>query len=256
MMNNVLFLYLAGQHVDNTSGAVFVSVVVTLIAVIGGCAYWKSQVVEGKDMPIAENQHDYRVDRPDYVSFEDKAREKFAKKAQSEAVAVRSSRPKKETEKGSYCLAHVKESEIDDAEFERIIENEFSPELCERAFYTKVVGVKHKNPDGTFRSRIVSECSVTEQLYLHHEVDNAYDVNAIAVYRQGDLQQLGYLSAEVASQVCPDIKRGVFWFAFLRGRNFSPVTGGVVSANIYLLRFTDAVIREIAARSKTELVSG
>ena len=68
-----------------------------------------------------------------------------------------------------------------------------------RHFYTKVVGVVHKNDDGSDRQEILSTCSPLETLRLEHE-DNPYDPNAIRVCTE-DGRQIGHLPREVASDV-------------------------------------------------------
>ncbi len=63
-----------------------------------------------------------------------------------------------------------------------------------RHFHTKIVGVTHKNADGSNRQKIIRKCGVFETLVFDHEEDNPHDANAVRVCRQNG-QQLGYLNS-------------------------------------------------------------
>ena len=67
-----------------------------------------------------------------------------------------------------------------------------------RSFFTKIVGVTHRNKDRTSRQRLIAQCCVGEELILEREPDNPVDTNAIKVLRATG-QQLGYIRAEVAA---------------------------------------------------------
>ena len=62
-------------------------------------------------------------------------------------------------------------------------------------FFTKVVGVTHRNDDGTSRQAIIRRCSQLEQLDLVRQKDNPHDPNAMMVC-QSSGEQLGYLSED------------------------------------------------------------
>jgi hypothetical protein len=89
-----------------------------------------------------------------------------------------------------------------------------------RHFFTKVAGVSHKNRDGTRRQRILANCIPLEQLVLIHEDENPFDPNAIAVKRQNG-EQIGYLRAELATEVAENNKLGYKYTAFI-----TMITGG------------------------------
>lgn len=76
-----------------------------------------------------------------------------------------------------------------------------------RSFYTKIVGVSHKNPDGSSRQKIIARCSVGERLRLVREPDNPHDSQAIAVVRESG-EQLGYISSDVAFRLADEIDNG------------------------------------------------
>lgn len=63
-------------------------------------------------------------------------------------------------------------------------------------FFSNIAGVS-QDPN---RQQAVGAVVPGEWLSLRPEPDNAYDENAIALYRQNG-QQLGYLSADVATDV-------------------------------------------------------
>lgn len=89
-----------------------------------------------------------------------------------------------------------------------------------RHFFTKVVGVTHRNDDGGSRQRIIQDCRARERLILEHDADNPVDPNAVRVCREnGD--QLGFLRAELAEEVLSKSGRGFRYVAFV-----SEITGG------------------------------
>lgn len=104
-----------------------------------------------------------------------------------------------------------------------------------RHFFTKVVGVTHKNPDGSNRQRYIESCSLREELRLAPEPDNRYDSDAVKVCRATG-QQLGYLDSVLASEVAAALKHGVRFRAYisdLRGGTPDKPTRGV---NLLIVR--------------------
>jgi len=101
-------------------------------------------------------------------------------------------------------------------------------------FFSKVVGVTHQNADGSDRQKILTDCECFERLELIHEDDNPVDANAIAVCRcNGD--QLGHLSAGLATEVVERQQKGYRYGAYL-----TALTGGkpdrpTIGANILIL---------------------
>ncbi len=81
-----------------------------------------------------------------------------------------------------------------------------------RIIQTKILGVSHRNPDGTSRQQIIRNfCHAGDALFLIREPDNPADANAIQVIRicrgadgKADFRErLGYLSKEIALDLAP-----------------------------------------------------
>ena len=89
-----------------------------------------------------------------------------------------------------------------------------------RSFFTKIVGVTHRNPDGSDRQKIIGQCRVGEDLRLVREPKNRYDPNAVAVHRLNG-QQLGYIGSDLAAEMADDAEEGVQF-----GARISDLTGG------------------------------
>jgi hypothetical protein len=85
-----------------------------------------------------------------------------------------------------------------------------------RYFFTKIVGVTHRNNDGSDRQAIIAGCSPFESLQAEHE-DNPHDPNAIRVSRLSG-EQIGYLSREVAAEL---------WWKMQHGFNFAVIAGQI-----------------------------
>jgi hypothetical protein len=76
----------------------------------------------------------------------------------------------------------------------------------------RVVGVTHKNRDGSDRQRILKSSRPGMRVTIAREPDNPVDPNAVAVRIAGG-QQIGYLAAEVAQWVAPWLGSGQVDFA-------------------------------------------
>jgi len=76
-------------------------------------------------------------------------------------------------------------------------------------FSTKVVGVSHKNDDGSSRQKIIRKtCSAGQRLFLVREPDNPHgNGNTIAVVT-GKGKQVGYLGTDTADDLAPFIDSG------------------------------------------------
>lgn len=72
-------------------------------------------------------------------------------------------------------------------------------------FMTKIVGVVHKNNDGTSRQEILKKCKRGEKLTLIHE-PIPQDENAVKVCRENG-EQIGWLSQILAAEIPPDLIR-------------------------------------------------
>ena len=81
-------------------------------------------------------------------------------------------------------------------------------------FHTKLVGVTHRNPDGTERQDLIEELEDAFELAgeiplgLKREPKNPFDPNAIAVL-DPEGRQLGFLSRKVAETLAPQLDQGV-----------------------------------------------
>lgn len=86
--------------------------------------------------------------------------------------------------------------------------------------YTKVVGVTHKNADGSSRQRILKrmrrEERDHERVYLEHEPENPYDENAVKVLNT-DCEQLGYLERSLAADIVGRAAKGETFSAVITG---------------------------------------
>jgi hypothetical protein len=86
--------------------------------------------------------------------------------------------------------------------------------IMSRSFRTKVVGVTHKNKDGSDRQKIISKCKVGDSLLLQRDYGNEYDEHAIAVLRTTTNEQLGFIARDVAfrhegmNDLAPHLDRG------------------------------------------------
>ena len=79
--------------------------------------------------------------------------------------------------------------------------------LASGEFYSSVVGVSHKNPDGSDRqAHIKKYCKAGAPLTLEREPQNPHDPNAIAVLCNG--VQIGYLRGRMAQEYAESIDDG------------------------------------------------
>ena len=76
-----------------------------------------------------------------------------------------------------------------------------------RDFYTKVVGVSHRNSDGSSRQRALKGCRQGMALQLIPEPNNPYDSDAIAVMTEAG-NQIGYIASDTASKLRHYIEKG------------------------------------------------
>lgn len=101
-------------------------------------------------------------------------------------------------------------------------ENE-NPDI--KMFYSKVVGVSHRNSNRTSRQKIIKEdVFMADVLTLKREPDNKVDPNAVAVYVEGldnKLKQIGYLNRDIAEEVASHMDHGMF-----AGAIVTELTGG------------------------------
>lgn len=76
-----------------------------------------------------------------------------------------------------------------------------------RCFNLHVVGVSHRNKDGTKRQDVVRSCSAGEIVQLVPEPDNPYDHDAIRVCRLTG-EQIGYIDQANACRLAGDLASG------------------------------------------------
>lgn len=88
-------------------------------------------------------------------------------------------------------LSHFESVELDKEEIE-LTPDEMEPLYESVAYATKIVGVTHKNEDGTKRQDLIQKLRPDEPLILKREPDNPFGDTAIAIYNTSE-QQLGYI---------------------------------------------------------------
>ena len=112
-----------------------------------------------------------------------------------------------------------------------------------RSFHSKLAGVTAKNDDGRSRQDYIRAfCTAGMALRLVREPSNRFDPNAVAVwitarslvFFSSDVQ-IGYINADLASELTPQIDRGTPVRA-----SISDVTGGTggkaLGVNILVIR--------------------
>ena len=82
-----------------------------------------------------------------------------------------------------------------------------------RHFHARVVGLPYPNDDGTSRRDAVAGLRRWERVRLLHRPDNPVDGNAIAVLRDSDGRQLGYVPAAQAQDLVAAAREGTRYLA-------------------------------------------
>ena len=82
-----------------------------------------------------------------------------------------------------------------------------------RHFHARVVGLPYPNSDGTSRREAVAGLRRWERVRLRHRPDNPVDPNAVAVLRETDERQLGYLPATLAKDLVAAAREGTRYLA-------------------------------------------
>lgn len=83
-------------------------------------------------------------------------------------------------------------------------------------FHSKIAGTTFSNCQKQLQS-----LHQGEELELVRETENVYDPNAIAIYKEGELNRLGYLPKDTAAKINEDVKEGRVLCTV------SEITGGV-----------------------------
>lgn len=139
----------------------------------------------------------------------------------------------------------------EDLIFERAVLDVVPESARVKAFYTKIVGTKHVNADGSSRIAWIDVCQPFAALDLEAEPDNPVDASAVAVRLASNGKQLGYLDARLAAEVTLDRARcGDRWMALFRHKDRHPDTGRTVGAVIYLVRLAETFYRERESKMK------
>ena len=95
--------------------------------------------------------------------------------------------------------------------------------MIRRSFCLRVVGVTHKNEDGTSRQEIIRNCSEGESIRLVPEPDNRYDQYAIKVCRANG-EQLGYIDSADAYRLTMDMENGWTYDVYVHSVTHQPGT--------------------------------
>jgi hypothetical protein len=132
-----------------------------------------------------------------------------------------------------YRNQHGEQQTDEDQDFELGFYRQFGTSV-EYAFYTKIVGVSHRNRDGTLRRPAIKRCEMLDELDLIAEPDNEFDKNAIGIFSL-EGKQLGYLEARLAGEVSRGILRGSEYTALFRCQTHHD--DRVVGAVILLCRY-------------------
>lgn len=108
-------------------------------------------------------------------------------------------------------------------------------------FYTKVVGVSHKNEDGSSRQKIIKDyASENKYVILEREPNNKFDKNAVAVFIEAGFlfshgkYQLGYLDGRTAEDIAPLIDSGVEVKAYISSITGLEYGNGNVGVNLFI----------------------
>ena len=126
------------------------------------------------------------------------------------------------------------------------------PPACHH-FFTKVVGVTFKNRNGSDRQSLIRKClkgQRGEEVELFNEEDNPFDPNAIAVKRaNGD--QLGYLNADLASEIRTRLSNGFRYSAHIVGIRGYDILG----VNLLILVATPGATDQQAQQYMNDVVT-
>ena len=120
-------------------------------------------------------------------------------------------------------------------------------------FHARIVGVVYPNADGTSRREAVRQLRRLERVRLAHRPDNPVDVNAVAVLREPDGMQLGYLPAAVAKGVVAAAReRGTRYLALVAeaggGETDDLISVGPVRADLLVLTLEHGATKATARR--------
>jgi hypothetical protein len=125
---------------------------------------------------------------------------------------------------------------------------------------TRIVGISYPNPDGTGRRDAVRALRRLDRVRLVHRPDNPVDPNAIAVLRDPDGHQLGYLPAAHASEmVAPARDRGTRFLALvaaISGDADDMLSVGAIGAEVVLLVLEAGATKAMARQYLLGLLRG
>jgi hypothetical protein len=117
-----------------------------------------------------------------------------------------------------------------------------------RHFFTKVVGITHRNEDGTVRETLLRHCKQFDFLHLVPELKEPHDPYPISV-RLKDGRCLGFLNSRTAEEIRLDMQHGAVWLACVKFRKLprKPRNGCLV---LCMMKMTDEWVA-VRARKKT-----
>jgi hypothetical protein len=129
-----------------------------------------------------------------------------------------------------------------------------------RHFNAPVVGLPYPNADGTSRREAVAGLRRWERVRLRHRPDNPVDVNAVAVLRDSDERQLGYLPATLAAEVVESARQGTRYLAVVSEVSAPGpddlIAVAPVGATLLLLVLESGATAAMARRHLLDLMNG
>ena len=115
-------------------------------------------------------------------------------------------------------------------------DDDYSGDYKEQEITTKIVGVTHKNSDGSSHQRHIEKCKRGDYLFFRHDPENEYDNCAIEVYREHkgllgtSYHQIGFLGRHLAPRIVEHMENGGQAGAYIEditGGTYSKPTRGV-----------------------------
>jgi hypothetical protein len=128
-----------------------------------------------------------------------------------------------------------------------------------RHLHARVVGLPYPNADGSSRREAVAGLRRWERVRLRHRPDNPVDANAVAVLRNQDQRQLGYLPAMLAAEVVSAARAGTRYLAVVGDVN-APDSGDLIAvapvrATLVLLVLEGGATAAMARRYLLDLMN-
>jgi hypothetical protein len=131
-------------------------------------------------------------------------------------------------------------SEVTNLQFEARISRLIPAAVRTNAFYAKVAGGSHTNPDGTSHAAVIKKCKTFDILRLEVKSENPFAANAVAVFSETG-EQMGYLDSGLTRGAQWNVAR---WIAIFRHQKRDSETGAVVGAIVYMIHLTELFARQ------------